>query len=49
MEVSLKDLKVIKELGQGSYSTVQLVQKENSSQLFALKTVKMGKLTIQDK
>lgn len=46
---SLKDFKVLKTLGQGSYSTVNLVKKINNNQPYALKIVKLDKLTHQDK
>ena len=39
------DFLIIKELGNGSFSTVYLVRREKDNKLYAIKKIKLGNLT----
>jgi len=41
----INDFLIIKELGNGSFSTVYLVRREKDNKLYAIKKIKLGNLT----
>ena len=47
--LSIKQFTVIKELGSGSFGTVKLIQKIDTEVLYALKTVKLNRLSQKEK
>jgi NIMA (never in mitosis gene a)-related kinase 1/4/5 len=47
--MSLNDFEVIKRLGEGAYSSVYHVRRYADNQTYALKKVKMGKLSDKEK
>jgi len=47
--MSLNDFEVIKRLGEGAYSSVYHVRRLLDNQAYALKKVKMGKLSDKEK
>jgi len=49
MSLKLSDFETIKELGSGSFGSVKLVRKLDDSQIFAIKTVSLGRLSQKEK
>lgn len=47
--LSMKQFSVLKELGSGSFGQVMLVQKAGTETLYALKTVKLNRLSQKEK
>lgn len=45
MALKLADFEIIKDLGAGSFGSVKLVRKKDTSQTLAMKTVSLSKLT----
>ena len=45
MALKLADFELIKDLGSGSFGSVKLVKKKEDSQIMAMKTVSLGRLT----
>lgn len=48
-QLSIKQFEPVKVLGEGSFARVTLVKKIGSETLYALKTVKMNRLSQKDK
>lgn len=49
MSLKLSDFETVKDLGSGSFGSVKLVRKKDDSQIFAMKTVSLGRLTQKEK
>ncbi len=49
MSLKLSDFETVKELGSGSFGSVKLVRKKDDCQVFAMKTVSLGRLTQKEK
>ena len=47
--MSLKDYKIGKIIGQGSFAYVSLVSRKSDKKIFAMKTSKIGKLSLKEK
>lgn len=47
--MSLSDFQIIKRLGEGAYSSVYHVKRNLDGQIYALKKVRMGKLSDKEK
>lgn len=47
--MSLKNLSVIRQIGTGAFSTVYLVRRSDDEELYALKRVKLSKLSQKEK
>ena len=45
----MRDFEVVKELGSGSFGTVTLVRKRDCQTLYALKSVKLNRLSQKEK
>ena len=45
--MSVKDFQILTKLGDGAYSTVYKVQRLEDKQIYALKRVKMGNLSLK--
>lgn len=49
MSLKLANFETVKDLGSGSFGSVKLVRKKDDCQLFALKTVSLGRLSQKEK
>jgi serine/threonine protein kinase len=49
MSLKLSDFENVKDLGSGSFGSVKLVRKKDDNQIFAMKTVSLGRLTQKEK
>jgi NIMA (never in mitosis gene a)-related kinase len=49
MSLKLSDFETLKDLGSGSFGSVKLVRKKDDSQIFAMKTVSLGRLSQKEK
>ena len=49
MSLKLSDFENVKDLGSGSFGSVKLVRKKDDNQIFAMKTVSLGRLSQKEK
>lgn len=49
MSLKLSDFETVKDLGSGSFGSVKLVRKKDDNQIFAMKTVSLGRLSQKEK